>query len=70
MDDGAYATASEVVRAGLRALQERDSAVERWLRNEVLPTYDSMRADRALGIPARSVFAGVRARYSGRKTGR
>ena len=32
---GAYASASEVVRAGLRALQERDAAVERWLREEV-----------------------------------
>ena len=34
---GAYATASEVVRAGLRALQERDAVVERWLREEVVP---------------------------------
>src|SRR4029077_15342272 len=28
---GDYASGSEVVRAGLRALQERDAAVERWL---------------------------------------
>lgn len=42
---GAYATASEVVRAGLRALQERDAAVERWLREEVAPTYDAVKAD-------------------------
>ena len=36
---GSYASASEVVRAGLRALQERDAAVERWLLREVAPVY-------------------------------
>ncbi|TGS11172.1 type II toxin-antitoxin system ParD family antitoxin [Mesorhizobium sp. M2E.F.Ca.ET.209.01.1.1] len=39
---GTYATSSEVIRAGLRALQERDAAVERWLREEVAPTYDAL----------------------------
>ena len=42
---GAFASASEVVRAGLRALQERDAAVERWLREEVAPTYDRWKAN-------------------------
>lgn len=37
---GAYASESEVVREGLRALQERDAAVEKWLREDVVPTYD------------------------------
>ncbi|MBL8554624.1 MAG: type II toxin-antitoxin system ParD family antitoxin, partial [Phenylobacterium sp.] len=39
---GDYASASEVVRDGLRALRERDAAVERWLREEVAPEYDAM----------------------------
>ena len=42
---GDYASASEVVRAGLRALKERDAAIERWLVEEVAPTYDAYIAD-------------------------
>ncbi|MEL6063791.1 MULTISPECIES: ribbon-helix-helix domain-containing protein [unclassified Methylobacterium] len=41
---GSFASASEVARAGLHALQERDAAVERWLREEVVATYDAMKA--------------------------
>lgn len=40
---GAYASESEVIRDGLRALQERDAAVERWLREDVAPTYDAVK---------------------------
>ena len=47
---GTYATSSEVIRAGLRALQERDAAVERWLREEVAPTYDAWKAGPGKGI--------------------
>lgn len=60
VSSGDYASASEVIRAGLRALQERDHAVEDWLRNQVAPTYDAMRADPSRGIPAQSVFDDIR----------
>ena len=63
---GAYASASEVVRAGLRALQERDAAVERWLLEEVVPVYDAMQADPARGIPAEEVMESIRARHAER----
>ncbi len=63
---GAYATASEVVWAGLRALQERDAAVERWLRDEVVPVAAAMRADPGRGIPAERVFADIRALHAQR----
>jgi len=43
----AYASGSEVFRAGLRALQERDAAVERWLLEEVAPAYDALKANPA-----------------------
>lgn len=67
---GAYATASEVVRAGLRALQERDAAVERWLRGEVVPVAAAMRADPGRSIPASQVFAGIRDLHAQRRKGR
>lgn len=42
---GEYASESEVIRDGLRTLAARDAAVERWLREEVTPTYDRVMAD-------------------------
>jgi antitoxin ParD1/3/4 len=63
---GDYASASEVVRAGLRALQERDAAVERWLREEVAPAYDAMKADPSRGTEAKDVFAEIRMRHAAR----
>jgi antitoxin ParD1/3/4 len=63
---GTYASGSEVVRAGLRALQERDAAVERWLKDEVVPVYDAMVADPGRAIPARKVFAAIRKHHATR----
>lgn len=63
---GAYVSASEVVRAGLRALQERDAAVERWLREEVAPVFDAMHADPGRGVPADDVFRTLGARHARR----
>jgi len=55
-----------VIRAGLRALQERDDAVERWLREEVAPTYDRMKADPKRARPAKEVFARLRIHHEKR----
>ena len=63
---GAFASASEVVRAGLRALQERDAAVERWLRNEVGATFDAMQAAPTRALPAKAVFDEIRAHHAAR----
>ncbi|MEF2548715.1 type II toxin-antitoxin system ParD family antitoxin [Aurantimonas sp. E1-2-R+4] len=63
---GTYATSSEVIRAGLRALQERDAAVERWLREEVVPVASATRADPGRAIPAEQVFDEIRAFHARR----
>ncbi|CAE6818917.1 hypothetical protein R69746_05963 [Paraburkholderia aspalathi] len=47
---GEYATESEVIRDGLRALLARDRAVESWLREQVAPAYDALKADPSRGI--------------------
>ncbi len=64
VDAGSYASVSEVVRAGLRALQERDAVVERWLRNDVIPVYDAMQADPSRAISGDQVMAAMRAHHA------
>ena len=60
---GGYASSSEVVRAGLRALRERDEAVERWLNEEVATTYDAVKDGRSKTFPVGDVFDQIRARH-------
>lgn len=54
---GAYASESEVVRDGLRALFARDEAVETWLRSEVVASYDELRADPSQAISSEDMRA-------------
>jgi antitoxin ParD1/3/4 len=63
---GAYASASEVVRAGLRALQERDEAMERWLREEVMPVCEEIDADPSQTVSADELTAAVYANHARR----
>jgi putative addiction module CopG family antidote len=43
VESGAYASESEVLRDGLRALQMHDRALEAWLVNEVVPSIEAVR---------------------------
>lgn len=57
---GEYASESEVIRDGLRTLMARDRAVEHWLRDQVGPAFDALKAD-----PSRAVTpVQVRARLA------
>jgi putative addiction module CopG family antidote len=52
---GEYATESEVIRDGLRALMARDRAVEHWLVQEVGPAYDALKDNPERGVSAKQV---------------
>jgi putative addiction module CopG family antidote len=65
---GQYASESEVVRDGLRTLQARDAAIERWLRSEVAESYDSYKTDPSNVVPAAKMMSRLRARRRKRQT--
>lgn len=52
---GAYATESEVIREGLRALMARDHAMENWLHQQAGPAYDALKADPSRALTADQV---------------
>jgi antitoxin ParD1/3/4 len=63
---GDYASDSEVLRDALRALRERDRAIEAWLRDEVVPAAKALRE-----IPGRALTADeVRAELAKARAGR
>ncbi|MCA2406448.1 type II toxin-antitoxin system ParD family antitoxin (plasmid) [Rhizobium leguminosarum bv. viciae 248] len=62
VSNGDYASESEVIREGLRALQERENAVEHWLRTKVAATYDAHKADPTKAKPIDEVWRRLEAR--------
>lgn len=65
---GAYASVSEVMRDGVRALMERDAAVERWLRKEVVNGDQEYQADRSMGVLAQDVLPHIKSKRARQKT--
>jgi putative addiction module CopG family antidote len=61
---GEYATESEVIRDGLRALLARDRAVESWLQQQIGPAYDALRADPSRAVSAEHVRARLAAEHA------
>lgn len=53
---GAYASASEVMRAAVRALDREEAALDAWLRQRV----DEAFSDPRPNVPARAVFKRLR----------
>lgn len=66
---GSYATASEVIREGLRALQERNTAIERWLHEEVAPAYDRWKVGPGTGVTAEEMADRMRKLHEARVKG-
>jgi putative addiction module CopG family antidote len=63
---GEYASESEVMRDGLRALQARDRAIDQWLRNEVAPAYDALKADPSRGLSLEETRQAMAERHASR----
>ena len=61
--NGEYATESEVIRDGLRALLARDRAVENWIHEQVGPAYDALKADRSRVVSIADVKAMLAAEH-------
>ena len=63
---GMYASADDVVKAGLEALQDREASLDQWLREEVVPVYDAMQADSARGVSADAVLEAIETHHTAR----
>ncbi|MGL6077410.1 ribbon-helix-helix domain-containing protein [Methyloversatilis discipulorum] len=61
---GEYASESEVIRDGLRALLARDRAVENWLVQQVGPAYDALKADPSRALTADEMRARLAAEHA------
>lgn len=61
---GEYASESEVIRDGLRALLARDRAVENWLHQQVGPAYDALKADPSRAVTADQVRSRLAAEHA------
>jgi len=64
---GEYASESEVIRDGLRALMARDRAIESWLHHQVGPAYDALKADPSRAVSVDQVRARLAAEHAKRK---
>ncbi|MBI3714130.1 MAG: type II toxin-antitoxin system ParD family antitoxin [Burkholderiales bacterium] len=65
---GEYATESEVIRDGLRALIARDRAVDNWLMREVGPAYDALKANPTRAVTLDQLRASLAAEHKKAKT--
>lgn len=66
IESGQYSSASEVIRAGLEALEREEEALDELIRRKVQEAYDDPRPS----IPAEEVFARLRARHAERMKAR
>ena len=63
VESGEYASESEVIRDGLRALEMHQRALEAWLREDVAAAYDAIKADTSRAVSAEKVRASLAAAH-------
>jgi antitoxin ParD1/3/4 len=61
---GAYASESEVIREGLRALDAREAVVEEWLRTEGVARFDAYHRGESRGHSPSAVIERLRAHHA------
>lgn len=61
---GEYASESEVIQDGLRALMARDRAMETWLHNQVGPAYDALKVEPSRAVSPDQVRARLAAEHA------